>query len=185
MKKLISLGVCLIVGIELLSLIAHDRRFVLGASGVALALVLLSVRRVLGHGTRSAPEPDPDDLGDSLRRWRARGSGRPSAPEPDPDDLGDSLRRWLSTTETTIRWSESTRSDWDRHLRPMLARRYEMATGQKQAKDPAAFHSTGQMLFGDELWDWVNPNNVARNGDRQPGPGRATLEEILRRLEQV
>jgi hypothetical protein len=160
MKKLISLGVCLIVGIELLVLIVHDRRFVLAASGVALALVLLSVRRVLGRGTQSAPEPDPDDLGDSLRRW-------------------------LSTTETTIRWSESTRSDWDRHLRPMLARRYEMATGQRQAKDPAAFHSTGQMLFGDELWDWVNPNNVVRNGDRQPGPGRATLEEILRRLEQV
>jgi hypothetical protein len=160
MKKLISLGVCLIVGIELLVLIVHDRRFVLAASGVALALVLLSVRRVLGHGAQSAPEPDPDDLGDSLRRW-------------------------LSTTETTIRWSESTRSDWDRHLRPMLARRYEMATGQRQAKDPAGFHSTGQMLFGDELWDWVNPNNVVRNGDRRPGPGRATLEEILRRLEQV
>jgi hypothetical protein len=160
MKKLISLGVCLIVGIELLALIVHDRRFVLAASGVALALVLLSVRRVLGHGMQSATEPDPDDLGDSLRRW-------------------------LSTTETTIRWSESTRSDWDRHLRPMLARRYEMATGQRQAKDPAAFHSTGQMLFGDELWEWVNPNNVTRSGDRHPGPGRAVFEEILRRLEQV
>ena len=160
MKRLIVLGVCLIVGVELLALITHDRRFVLAASGVALALVLLNVRRFLGRGT----EPPA---------------------EPDPDDLGDSLRRWLSTTETTIRWSESTRSDWDRHLRPMLARRYEMATGQRQAKDPTAFHSTGQMLFGDELWDWVNPNNVVRNGDRQPGPGRATLEEILRRLEQV
>jgi len=155
-----ALGVCLIVGIELLVLIMHDRRFVLAASGFALALVLLGVRRFLGHGM----EPEA---------------------ELDPDDLGDLLRRWLSTTETTIRWSESTRSDWDRHLRPMLARRYEMATGQRQAKDPAAFHSTGQMLFGDELWDWVNPNNVVRNGDRQPGPGRATLEEILRRLEQV
>jgi hypothetical protein len=160
MKKLISLGVCLIVGIELLVLIVHDRRLVLAASGVALALVLLSVRRVLGHGTQSAAEPDLDDLGDSLRRW-------------------------LSTTETTIRWSESTRSDWDRHLRPMLARRYEIATGQRQAKDPAAFHSTGQMLFGAELWEWVNPNNVVRSGDGQPGPGRAAFEEILRKLEQV
>ncbi|HWY01312.1 MAG TPA: hypothetical protein VNY55_15965, partial [Mycobacterium sp.] len=93
MKKLISLGVCLIVGIELLALIGHDRRFVLAASGVALALVLLSVRRVLGHGMQSVAEPDSDDLGDPFRRW-------------------------LSTTETTIRWSESTRSDWDRHLRP-------------------------------------------------------------------
>ena len=160
MKKLISQGVCLIVGIEMVALIVHDRRFVLAASGAALALVLLSVRRVLGHGM----QPDA---------------------EPDADDLGDSLRRWLSTTETTIRWSESTRSDWDRHLRPMLARRYEIATGQKQSKDPAAFHSTGRMLFGDELWEWVNPNNVTRTGDRQPGPGRAAFEEILRKLELV
>ncbi|HZC52912.1 MAG TPA: hypothetical protein VE441_10485 [Mycobacterium sp.] len=160
MKRLISLGVCLIVGVELLALIVHDRRFVLVASGVALALILLSVRRVLAHGMRSTAEPDADDLGDSLRRW-------------------------LVTTETTIRWSESSRSDWDRHLRPMLARRYEMATGQRQAKDPAGFHSTGQMLFGDELWEWVNPNNVARGGDHRPGPGRAAFEEILRKLEEV
>ena len=160
MKRLLVLGVCLIVGVELLALITHDRRFVLAASGVALALVLLNLRRFLGRGT----EPPA---------------------EPDPDDLGDSLRRWLSTTETTIRWSDSTRADWDRHLRPMLARRYEMTTGQKQSKDPASYHASGRMLFGAELWEWVNPNNVTRTGDQQPGPGRATLEEILRRLEQV
>jgi hypothetical protein len=160
MKRLIALGACLVVGMELLALILHDRPFVLAASGVALALVLLSVRRVLGRGAEPAAEPDPDEMGDSLRRW-------------------------LSNTETTIRRSDSTRADWDRHLRPMLARRYEMTTGQRQSKDPAAFHATGRMLFGAELWEWVNPNNVVRTGDRQPGPGRAVLEEILRRLEQV
>jgi hypothetical protein len=160
MKRLLVLGVCLIVGVELLALITHDRRFVLAASGVALALVLLNVRRFLGRGT----EPPA---------------------EPDPDDLGDSLRRWLSTTETTIRWSDSTRADWDRHLRPMLARRYEMTTGQRQSKDPLAYQATGRMLFGAEIWEWVNPNNVTRTGDREPGPGRTMLEEILRRLEQV
>ena len=58
MKRLIALGVCLVVGIELLALILHGRRFLLAASGVALALVLLSVRRVLGHGMQSATEPD-------------------------------------------------------------------------------------------------------------------------------
>jgi hypothetical protein len=160
MKKLIVLGVCLIVVVELLALTLHDRGVVLAASGAALALVLLNVRRFLGRGTEPAAEPGPDDLGDSLRRW-------------------------LSTTETTIRWSDSTRADWDRHLRPMLARRYEMTTGQRQSKDPAAYHASGRMLFGTELWDWVNPNNVTRTGDHEPGPGRATLEEILRRLEQV
>lgn len=160
MKKLIALGICLIVGVELLALILHGRRFLLVASGVALALVLLNVRRYLGRGA----EP-PDEAG--------------------RDDLGDSLRRWLATTETTIRRSESTRADWDRHLRPMLARRYEMTTGERQSKDPMAYHATGRMLFGAELWEWVNPNNVTRTGDHQPGPGRAVLEEILRRLEKV
>jgi hypothetical protein len=160
MKRLIALGILLIVGIEVLALMLQDRRFVIAASGVALALVLLNIRRVLGHHNEPAAEPDSDDLGDGLRRW-------------------------LSSTETTIRWSDSTRADWDRHLRPMLARRYEIATGQRQAKDPVAFMATGRMLFGDELWDWVNPNNVARTGDRERGPGRAALEEILHRLEQV
>lgn len=160
MKRLIALGVCFIVGSELLVLIVRERSVVLVVSGVALALVLLDVRRLLGHGGELAADPDHDDLGDSLRRW-------------------------LATTETTIRWSESTRADWDRHLRPMLARRYEMATGQRLAKDPAAFQSTGRMLFGAELWEWVNPNNIRRVVDHQPGPGRAVFEEILRRLEQV
>lgn len=160
MRKTLALGICLITGIELLALLQHDRRLVLAASGGALGLVLLTVRRVLGRGTQ--PETDADS-----------------------DDLGDSLRRWLSTTATTIRWSESTRVDWDRHLRPMLARRYEMATGQRRSKDPVAYQASGQMLFGTDLWEWVNPNNVARTGDRRPGPGRAALEEILRKLEQV
>ncbi len=160
MKRLVALGVCLIVGIELLALIVHDRRFVLAASGVGLALVLVNIHRILAHRTGSDAEPDPEDLGDSLRRW-------------------------LSNTETTIRWSDSTRADWDRHLRPMLARRYAIATGQRQAKDPVAFDLTGQMLFGAELWKWVDPNNVTRTGSRDPGPGRGALEEILQKLEQV
>jgi hypothetical protein len=160
MKRLILLGVCLIVGTELLVLVLHDRRFVLAASGGAAALVLLIIRRYLGHG----PEP---------------------AAEPDADDLGNALRRWLVTTETTIRWSDSTRADWDRHLRPMLARRFELATGHRQAKDPRTFHASGQMLFGPELWDWVNPNNVTRTAADEPGPGRAKFEEILQKLEQV
>lgn len=160
MKRLIALGVCLIIGIELLALILQDRRFVLAGAGVGVALVLLNIRRIVGR------ENEPEVAAN-------------------PDDLGDGLRRWLSTTATTIRWSESTRADWDRHLRPMLARRFGIATGQVQAKDPTAFHATGRMLFGDELWEWVNPNNVTHTGDRRPGPGRAALEEILERLEQL
>ena len=158
MTRVIALGVMLIVGTELLALITAHLALVPVASGAALVLVLLNVRRVLGQG---AELPD----------------------EPEPDDLGESLRRWISSTESTIRWSESTRSDWDRHLRPMLARRYEIATGHKQSKDPAAYQAGGRMLFGADLWEWVNPNNIAPTGDHSPGPGRAALGEILERLE--
>lgn len=160
MKRLIALGICLIIGIELLALMMQDRRYVIAATGIAVALVVLNMRRVLG-AAGAAPD------------------------EPDDDDMRNGLRRWVANTETTIRWSDSTRADWDRHLRPMLARRFEIATGQRLTKDPAAFAATGRMLFGPALWEWVNPNNVTHARDQRPGPGRATLEEILQRLEQV
>lgn len=160
MKKLVALGVSLILSAELAALALHDRRFVLWAAGVAVLFALISVRQVLGRGVQ------------------------PSAAAP-ANALEESLRSWLSRTETLIHRSESTRVDWDRHLRPMLARRFAITTGQSQAKDPAAFDATGRMLFGPQLWAWVDPNNVAPTGAREPGPGRATLAEILNRLEQV
>lgn len=105
----------------------HERRLVLTVSGAALAVALLGVRRFLGHSGESIAEPDSNQLGESLRRW-------------------------VSATETLIRRSESTRADWDRHLRPILARRFEVATGQRKSKDPAGYQATGRMLFGAELW---------------------------------
>jgi hypothetical protein len=161
MKRVVAAGFCIVLGAELLALVFPDRRFVLATSGVAVALVLLAFRWYLLRGTESEP---------------ATSEGH------DPEE---SLRRWLSRTQTLISWSDSTRSDWDRHLRPMLARQFEMATGQRKAKDPAAFHATGRMLFGEELWRWVDPENVSRSGSTEPGPGRVGLDEILRRLEQV
>jgi hypothetical protein len=160
MKKVVALGITVIVTAELGTLLLHDRRFVLWTAGIAALFALINVRQVLGHGV----EPPPVAA---------------------PNALEESLRSWLSRTETLIHRSESTRADWDRHLRPMLARRFAITTGQSQAKDPAAFNATGQMLFGPQLWAWVNPNNVALTGAREPGPGRATLAEILERLEQV
>jgi hypothetical protein len=160
MKRLVVLSVCVVVSVELAALALHDRRLVLWVAGAAVAFALINVRRYLGHDA----EP-------------------PLAVSP--NGLEETLRSWLSRTETMIHWSESTRSDWDRHLRPMLARRFAITTGQKQSKDPVAFHATGRMLFGAELWAWVDPNNVAQTGGREPGPGRATLERILERLEQV
>ena len=161
MKKLVAFGVFLVAATELLALLLPDRRFVLAISGLAAGLALLGLRWFLMHETDS------------------------DAALTDSHAAGESLRRWVSRTESLIGWSESTRSDWDRHLRPMLARQYEMASRQRQSKDRAAFRATGRVLFGQELWAWVDPENVARVGRDEPGPGRAVLDEILRRLEQV
>jgi hypothetical protein len=161
MKRLVATGVLIVVVVELAAFAVLDRELVLAAVGAMLAMVLMALRLYLVR------EPGPE-------------SGGALA-----NDAAESLRRWLSRTETLISRSNSTRRDWDRHLRPMLARQFELATGQRRAKDLTAFHSTGTMLFGAELWAWVDPQNVSRTGDDEPGPGREALDEILRRLEQV
>jgi hypothetical protein len=160
MKRLLASASLLVMGGELVALLVPDRRLVLWASGAAVVVVLFAIRRHLG------------------------GDREPVA-EPDCDVLGESLRRWVAATETLIRRSESTQANWDRHLRPMLARRFEIVTGQRRAKDPEAYQAVGRMLFGPQLWGWVNPDNVAGTGGQRPGPGRAVLQEILERLEQI
>lgn len=161
MKKLVAAAFLLVVAAELIALAAPDRRMILVVSGLAVAAALLAVR------------------------WFLVRESELDAEEQRADDAAESLRRWLSRTETLVSRSEATRSDWDRHLRPMLARQFEMATGQKRIKDRAAYHATGRMLFGSELWAWVDPENVSRRGTDEPGPGRAALDEILQRLERV
>ena len=161
MKRLVVLGFYAVVAVEALALLLHDRRFVLWTSGVVVAVVLLQLRH------------------------RLAGDEGAASAQPTRDVHGDSLRSWLSRTEMQIRWSESTRADWDRRLRPILAGRFETATRQRRYQDPAAYHTTGRMLFGPTLWEWVNPDNVSSTGGNEPGPGREALEEILQRLERV
>jgi hypothetical protein len=161
MKKLVAAGIMLIAFVELAAVVVLDRELVVAATGVMVALVLLSLRWFWVR------EAQLDTVG------------------PPSNDAAESLRRWISRTENLISRAETGRRDWDRHLRPMLARQFEMATGQRQAKDRAAFQATGQMLFGSELWAWVDPQNVSRAPGDESGPGREALDEILRRLEQV
>ena len=161
MKKHVAAGVFVVAAVEFVALVMLDRELFLVASGLVAAMVLLAFRWLLVR------EVEPD-------------SGAGSA-----NDSAESLRRWLSRTEMLISRSESTRRDWDRHLRPMLARQFELATGHRQVKDPVVFQATGRMLFGGELWQWVDPQNVSRTGGEEPGPGREALDEILQRLERV
>jgi hypothetical protein len=161
MKKLVAAAFLMVIGVEVVTVAAPDRSLALVVSGIAVAAVLLALRWYLVR------ESAPDDE------------------EPRSDDAAEALRRWLSRTETLVSRAEATRRDWDRHLRPMLARQFELATGQKRTKDHAGYHTTGRMLFGAELWSWVDPENVSRTGSEEPGPGRDALDRILQRLEQV
>ncbi|MGP4055102.1 hypothetical protein ACTWP6_09835 [Mycobacterium sp. 4D054] len=160
MTKVVVVGVFLIVVVQVFAVTQLERELVLVVTGAALACVLIGVRSHLDGG--------PDDRAETTA-----------------DEAAAAMRRWLSRTETLISWSESTRADWDRRLRPMLARQFELAAGHRKAKDPRAFHATGRMLFGDELWPWVDPENISRTGNAEPGPGRRTLDEILQRLERL
>ena len=161
MKALVVMSVCLILVVEALVLRVPERDVVLVAAAAVAAFGLLGARWLLAR-------EEADGVDESESR-----------------DPAESLRRWLARTETLIARSESTRSDWDKHLRPMLARQFELATGQRKIKDPRAFHATAEMVFGPELWFWVDPDNVSRTGGSEPGPGRGVLDEVLQRLERV
>lgn len=180
LKSLVVVGGCLAAPAEFVALCLPGRGEACALTGVATGLVLLGACSYLGV----AADPPVHDFV--------------------IDDAGESLQLWVSRTEAMIHWSDTTRSDWDRRVRPILARQFEMATKAKQGRtaDPAAFQATGKMLFGEELWPWVDPNNVLRGGfitgsargslrdsvrgpATQRGPGRQTLEQILHCLEQL
>lgn len=155
MTRLIAGGFVVVLLAETLAFLI-DARLALPVAGAAVAgVVLLAAGRLAVSG---------------------------GAPEPAPAGGAESLLRWRSQTEAVIAWADSTRGDWDRHLRPRLAREFMTATGHRESDD---YQDTGRMVFGDELWAWVDPRNVSRRQRDAPGPGRAALEDILRRLEQI
>ncbi|MDG4662998.1 hypothetical protein [Mycobacterium sp. 236(2023)] len=160
MTKVVVAGVFLVVVVQLLAITQLEREIVVAVTGGAIACALIAVRSRLNH--QMALEEDAV-----------------------ADDAAAAVRRWLSRTETLISWSESSRADWDRRLRPMLARQFELAAGRRKTKDTRAFDATGRMVFGDELWQWVDPENISRTGGQEPGPGRRTLDDILARLERL
>ena len=161
MRNLIIAGFCLVAVVQLVAITQLDRHLVVGVTGAAVAGVLLAARLHLTHRPADTDDATP------------------------ADDAGAALGRWLTRTETLIAWSGASRSDWDRRLRPLLARQFELAAGQRKAKDPKAFNATGRMLFGEQLWQWVDPENISRTGGQERGPGRDTLNDILQRLERL
>ncbi len=161
MTRLMAAAFAVVIRVEAATLAAPERRLVLIVTGIAVAAALLAVRVRLGR------------------------AADPTEPDPAAADRAAALQRWLSRTHTLIGWSEAGRSDWDRHLRPLLARQLEMATGQPRRRDPNGYRAAGRLLLGPRLWPWVDPDNVSSAAAHQPGPGRAVLQEILQRLERI
>ncbi|TDO12255.1 hypothetical protein EV580_3981 [Mycobacterium sp. BK086] len=153
-------GTCGVAAAAALGLSIGGHHAVPWTSGIALALASLAARCMLGRDPRLMQIPTSDDADSSLSRWVER-------------------------TEAQIAWADSTRADWDRRLRPTLAWQFERVARQPRSRDPAAFDRTGRVLFGDELWVWVDPENVARTGGRAPGPGRAVFTAIVEHLERL
>ncbi|WP_405488325.1 hypothetical protein [Nocardia sp. NBC_00511] len=108
---------------------------------------------------------------------------------PDDDEIdngpADMLRRWQARAEMLAERAEGSRADWDRHLRPLLAKEFELTSGHRMNKNRRALEVAGQLQFGPDLWRWVDPANSALRDEANRAPGRAALDEILRRLQNM
>ncbi|KAF0847876.1 hypothetical protein [Nocardia caishijiensis] len=119
--------------------------------------------------------------------WSLRYRVRREEPLTEYIDNGpaEMLGRWHARAEMLVARADGTRADWDRHLRPLLAKEFELSTGMRVSKNRRAIEAAGQLQFGPELWLWVDPANSSLRDQTGRAPGRAALDEILRRLQTM
>jgi hypothetical protein len=120
--------------------------------------------------------------------WSLRersGSGAEDSIEDMENGPAEMLQRWHARAEMLADRADGTRADWDRHLRPLLAKEFELSSGQRVAKNRRAVEAAGIHQFGPELWRWVDPANSALRDQTSRAPGRAALDEILSRLQRM
>lgn len=95
------------------------------------------------------------------------------------------LSRWHARAQMLASRADGTRADWDRYLRPLLAKEFELSSGHRMTKNRKATEVAGRLQFGPELWRWVDPANSSTRDHTTRAPGRAALDEILRRLQDM
>ncbi|MGI9126385.1 MAG: hypothetical protein ACR2JM_16810, partial [Mycobacterium sp.] len=103
------IGGLLLVFLTEATVFVIDRRWALPITAAAIAVFAVMLR-------------------DTFIGVRSDGPGEPAV-----DDALESLYRWKARTEAMIQRADASRSDWDRHLRPRLAREFMLAT---RIKDP-------------------------------------------------
>ncbi|MBB5913286.1 hypothetical protein BJY24_002153 [Nocardia transvalensis] len=165
-------------------------RWVIAGGGIAVVVVVELVG--LGNERDSLPllagVPVLAALG--LLIWSLVERSRAQAPDdPADDEIGNGpaemLNRWHARAQMLTDRADGSRADWDRYLRPLLAKEFELSSGHRIAKNRRATEAAGQLLFGPELWRWVDPANSATRDTNTRAPGRAALDEILRRLQSM
>lgn len=112
-------------------------------------------------------------------------AGDADAMEDMENGPAEMLRRWHARAQMLADRADGSRADWDRHLRPLLAKEFELSSGQRVAKNRRAVEAAGVHQFGPELWRWVDPANSALRDQTGRAPGRAALDEILSRLQRM
>ncbi|MGH3517827.1 MAG: hypothetical protein ACRDQ7_10520 [Haloechinothrix sp.] len=133
---------------------------------ISVAVLIISAIRLVARGDRSGRK----------RRTDRRGSEwTPTEGETDSS---------LAHAEVVVSWAQGTRGDWDRHVRPVLAREFDNLVGSRRATTPST-RQTGRFLFGAELWRLVDPTERFTEQRSRPGPGRRALADILDRLEEA
>ncbi|WP_328390283.1 hypothetical protein [Nocardia sp. NBC_00416] len=115
---------------------------------------------------------------------------RPEKREKEPADVmengpAEMLRHWHARAEMLVDRADGSRADWDRHLRPLLAKEFQLSAGLRVSKNRRALESAGVHLFGADLWRWVDPADSALRDQNTSAPGRAALDEILSRLQRM
>jgi len=160
--------------------------------GVAIAVILLA--EAIGFDNQRALLPVlagvPTLAALGLLVWSLAARPRAWVPvDPAEDDIANGpaemLQHWRARAEMMTDRADGTRADWDRHLRPLLAKEFELSSGQRLAQNRNATETAGRLQFGPKLWRWVDPANSALRDDKTRAPGRAALDEILRRLQEM
>ncbi|MEV4127405.1 hypothetical protein [Nocardia sp. NPDC049707] len=165
MNRAIVIGaLILVVLIELVTL-GEARDALLIAAGVPVALAMIPlIWSLTGRSAATRTDAGSDEIDNG------------------PVEM---LRQWHARAEILADRADGSRADWDRHLRPLLAKEFELSTGLRVAKNRKATEAAGIVQFGPELWRWVDPANSALRDQTTPAPGRAALDEILRRLQKM
>lgn len=108
----------------------------------------------------------------------------PRAARPTPAADAAESDSTLAHAQVAVSWASGTRRDWDRHVRPVLARQLDEVLGPRRTSEDSR-RAAGELLFGPLLWPLVDPHDAFTTRLDSPGPGRQALAAILNRLESA